>query len=557
MTIMIPRSALATMMRSSSFFSPLGRRFLATRKVQLSRRPEFRWSPAVLDALPDFEDEYTSDADNDKDKDRLSAAISSSQQPLFLRKPITSAHCIDFDKQIPSVLDSAALSPTTGSVVHGQYGDLGTDAAASIPLEYLALLRPAAEGATALRMLLSKSISSSSKTAASATGTLLVYGASLASGWAVTQLAAHAGHAVVAVVSAEHSGNDRWMECVKGMIPEPGTAVPEEYALAKRNFADLVHGIVTGDDGTNVSHTAEDYLQDFKENLLNYAEAYPDTRPAAVSARALEFKYMEKDRETFEANMLAYLEQFPPGSPPMDSAKLDAFFTTEQYQVFRNKFWEQTSNVISGDDSYEFSPPHIVKSLIGTPEHLDRRTYPGAGPEVPYAFSILTAPSSQNYGEAAKPAAGGPILGAILCLTPNLITALEKVAAVSAPLKNKRSVAEALQFLTHAQRAAYTAARSVVQQAAGAPIVILGGGSTKSLETLKKSLPADWHWVGKPTEADVQEALRAMDVDETGHSRLNYFVQVYRANDFPFYQDYAVHRASEPLAGPRQIIVTK
>jgi len=553
MTItMIPRSALATMMRSSSFFSLSGRRFLGTRKVLLSRRSEFRWSPAVLDALPDFEGDYTSNADSN-DKDQLASATSSSQQPLFLRTPITSAHCIDFDKHAPSVLDSAALSPTTGSVVHGQYGDLGTDAAASIPLEYLALLRPAAEGAAALRMLLNKS---SSKT--SATGTLLVYGASLASGWAVTQLAAHAGHAVVAVVSAEHSGNDRWMECVKGMIPEPGTAVPEEYALAKRNFADLVQSIVTGDDGTNVSHSAEDYLQDFKENLLNYAEAYPDTRPAAVSARALEFKYMEKDRETFEANMLAYLEQFPPGSPPMDSAKLDAFLTTEQYQVFRHKFWEQTSNVISGIDSYEFSPPHIVKSLIETPETLDRRTYPGAGTEVPYAFNILTAPSSQNYGDAAKPAAGGPMLGAILCLTPNLITALEKVATVSSSSKkNKRSVAEALQFLTHAQRAAYTAARSVVSQAAGAPIVVLGGGSSKSLETLKKSLPADWHWMGKPTEADVQEALQAMDVDETGHSRLNYFVQVYRANDFPFYQDYAVHRASEPLAGPRQIIVTK
>lgn len=556
MTIMmIPRSALATMMRSSSI-SPLGRRCLATQRVQLSRRPEFRWSPAVLDALPDFEGNAMSHADNDKDQ--LSEEISSLQQPLFLRTPITSAHCIDFDKQAPSVLDSAAFSPTTGSVVHGQYGDLGTDVAASIPLEYLALLRPAAEGAAALRMLLNKS---SSKT--STTGTLLVYGASLASGWAVTQLAANAGHAVVGVVSGEHSGNYRWMECVKGMIPEPGTAVPEEYALAKRNFADLVQSIVTGDDGTNVSHNAEDYLKDFKENLLNYAEAYPDTRPAAVSARALEFQYMEKDRETFEANMLAYLHQFPPGSPPMDSAKLDAFFTTEQYQIFRDKFWKQTTDVISGVEFYgveafEFSPPHIVRSMIETSETLDRRTYPGAGPEVSYAFNILTPPSSQYYGDMAKPAAGGPMLGAIMCLTPNLITALEKVAAASSSSKkNKRSVAEALQFLTHAQRAAYTAARSVVAQAAGAPIVVLGGSSSKSLETLKKSLPAEWHWVGKPTEADVQEALRAMDVDETGHSRLNYFVQVYRANDFPFYQDYAVHRASEPLAGPRQIIVTK
>jgi hypothetical protein len=35
------------------------------------------------------------------------------------------------------------------------------------------------------------------------------------------------------------------------------------------------------------------------------------------------------------------------------------------------------------------------------------------------------------------------------------------------------------------------------------------------------------------------------------------FVQVYRAGDFPFYADYAVHRATEVLAGPRQIVVTK
>lgn len=59
------------------------------------------------------------------------------------------------------------------------------------------------------------------------------------------------------------------------------------------------------------------------------------------------------------------------------------------------------------------------------------------------------------------------------------------------------------------------------------------------------------------TDEDVKQALSAMDIGEDGSSKLNYFVQVYRANDYPFYADYAVHRATEELAGPRQIIVTK
>ena len=59
------------------------------------------------------------------------------------------------------------------------------------------------------------------------------------------------------------------------------------------------------------------------------------------------------------------------------------------------------------------------------------------------------------------------------------------------------------------------------------------------------------------TDADVKEAIAAMDIQDDGSSKLNYFIQAYRAGDFPFYADYAVHRASEPLAGPRQIVVTK
>ena len=61
----------------------------------------------------------------------------------------------------------------------------------------------------------------------------------------------------------------------------------------------------------------------------------------------------------------------------------------------------------------------------------------------------------------------------------------------------------------------------------------------------------------EPTDEDVQEALAGMEIDESGNSRINYFLQVYRAGDFPVYADYAIHRASEELAGPRQIVVTK
>jgi len=61
----------------------------------------------------------------------------------------------------------------------------------------------------------------------------------------------------------------------------------------------------------------------------------------------------------------------------------------------------------------------------------------------------------------------------------------------------------------------------------------------------------------EPTDEDVKEALAAMEIEDDGSTKLNYFVQVYRAGDYPVYADYAAHRAGEELAGPRQIIVTK
>lgn len=497
-----------TMMRIQSFkrtaqsFS----RGLATRRVM--KFPSL--APEISDNMPYFGDEEDEQENPDPS--------------AYYRKQPTSAHCIDIAKQQVSSIDSVAISPS-GSVIHGKYGDLGPTASA-IPLEYLALLRPAAEGAAALRTLVGTSKQK---------GTVLVYGASNASGMAACQLASSAGHAVVGVVGGAHSGNEQIMECLKGMILEPGTAVPEEFALSKKVFSDLVIGISKGDEGI-VTPTAEEYLAEFKANLLDYAEMYPDTKPAAVGDDHLEFKYMEKDRETFEENMAAYLEQYPPGAPKMDIAQLNAYFSTEQYQIFRDRFWIQTTDVISGINE-SFSAPHIVKELCDTPGVLNHRTYPGV-PDFPYSFSVL----NQFFPPGTEPKAGGPILGAIIVVTPELKIAADKLASA----KTLRAKAEELQFLTSSQKAAFGSACSVAAQAtkAGAPVVVIGA-----------SLP-DFKAV-EATQVDVNEVLAAMDLNEDGESRLNYFVQIYRASDFPFYADYAVHRALEPLSGPRQIVVTK
>lgn len=63
--------------------------------------------------------------------------------------------------------------------------------------------------------------------------------------------------------------------------------------------------------------------------------------------------------------------------------------------------------------------------------------------------------------------------------------------------------------------------------------------------------------IGPPSEADVRTAVEAMALGDDGESTLNYFVQVYRASDYPVYEDYALFRAKEPLSGPRAIVVTK
>jgi len=434
---------------------------------------------------------------------------------------VTSAHAIDVANGKLSVEDSAAVSPT-GSVVHGTYGDLG-DAAAAIPLEYLALLRPAAEGAAAVRAVGDKP------------GTLLVFGVSEASGMTAMQLASDAGHTVVGVVGANHAAHDNMNEYVKAMVPEPGTAVAESYALCKKAFADLVGSISSGDEGLT-KYSAAECLEEFKENLLAYAETYPETMPAAVDASKLKFIGMEKDKDEFKTNMEAYLAQYPPGAPAIDKQKLEAYFNTEQYEIFRSKFWQQTTDVISGDESHHFSPPHIVDDLVKTPGSVDN--YDGAGDTFPYAFS----PSNGAYAAEDKVKAGGPIVGAIIVVTPTLEAAAKAIDSA----KGMRAKGEALQFLTVSQKDAFRAARSVaaLAQAAGAPVYTVGG-SLPGLSTVEV------------TDADVKTAVAGMDIQDDGTTKLNYFVQVYRANDFPFYGDYAIHRASEELAGPRQIVVTK
>ena len=373
----------------------------------------------------------------------------------YTRNPVTSAHAIDVEKGQVSTLDSVAVSPS-GSVVHGSYGDLGA-AAQAIPLEYLALLRPAAEGAAGVRV-----------TAEKGKGTLLVFGASQANGLAAIQLAAADGHAVVGVVGSEHSCHDDMNEYVKAMIPEPGTAVPEEYAIAKKNFAELVHSISSGDEGLSC-YKADECLADFKANLMEYVEMYPEDLPAAVDPKSLKFLGMEKDKDEFRANMEAYLAQFPPGSPAIDKNQLEEFFTNEQYEVFRNKFWEQTTSVISGDESHYFSPPHIVRDLIKAPEKLEKNIYETVGSKLPFSFTHLNG----FHPEGTKPKPGGPIIGALISVTPNLEIAAKAVDAA----KTLREKAEALQFLSHTQRGAFSAACSVASLArkAGAPIYAIGG----------------------------------------------------------------------------------
>jgi len=505
-----------TMMSSRKAIASAGaRRCFATMRRPGNKVPMAQSIIPNLPLIEEDEEGSTYDARQKLKMDRF----------LADRKPVTSAHAIDVKKGEISNQDSAAIN-ASGGVVHGRYGELGPVADA-IPLEYLALLRHASEGAAGLRVL----------SEGKSSGTLLVYGVTEANGMAAAQIGSAKGYAVVGVAGGEHSGNQVMMESIKGLINDPGTAVPDVYALSKKNFSNLVESIVNGDEGIETA-TADEYLEEFKENLLNYAITFPDSLPAAVDAEKLNFSGMDKDREHFKENMQAFLSQLPPGSPLMDKAQLDAMFTKDQYEVFRKRFWTQTTDVISGEERNFFSPPHIVKELLETPGKPSTYINEALGPYQPYSFSIL----KQSFPEGSAPPVGGPVIGAVIAVTPVLESAAQRIGAA----KTLREKGEALQFLTSHERTAFGAASSVaaVARKHGAPVYAIGG-SLPGIDSVDA------------TDADVKEALAAMDIGEDGSTKLNYFVQQYRACDFPFYGDYAVHRATEEMAGPRQIVVAK
>jgi hypothetical protein len=214
----------------------------------------------------------------------------------------------------------------------------------------------------------------------------------------------------------------------------------------------------------------------------------------------------------------------------MDPAKVELNFTNDQYAALKPKFNQQLAAVVTGDMVGEFNPAEIVSHMIQAPE-----AKPAFISE--YEFSL----SRKNLG--VETLVGGPLVGVVVAMTPDLRVASEAIAKAGDSLRAK---AEALQFLTRAERNAFAAASSVTGMAKkhGVPVYVIGG-TLPGFETIN------------PNDEDVQEALAAMDIDEDGSSRLNYFVQVYRASDFPFYADYAVHRATEELPGPRQILVAK
>jgi hypothetical protein len=366
----------------------------------------------------------------------------------YVRQPVSSAHMI-IDNAV-SARDSVSISPS-GSVIHGRYGDLGPQD--GIPLEYLALLRPAAEAAAATSQIGHE-------------GTLLVFGATEAAGLAAVQL--WKGKAVCAVVGGGHTGEEEMMAIVKGLTQEPGFAVPEEFARLKKNFADFVAKTVHGE-RMGLADPVK-YLEDFKTNLMDFAIAFPDTRPAAVEASVLDFGYEKKpiDREYFRDNLDPYLSQLPAGSPPLNSDQVHANFDIDQYSIFKAKFSTQTTAVITGDTTGDFSPAQIAAAMIQKPETPSQTSKPG---DIPFYFSL----TSNELDIPCPPA--GPVAGAIIAVTPDLLvaaTALDKA-------KTKREKAEALQFLTGAQQIAYAAASSVVAQAKGKPVLVVGGKSCKLL----------------------------------------------------------------------------
>lgn len=393
---------------------------------------------------------------------------------MYIRKPVTSASAIDLTSKLPklSVADTVSLT-AEGTVRHGRYGILPRSEVENIPLEYLSLLHPSAQAAAALRMILEHP---SNQSSAGKGGTLVVYGASQPAGMAATQLAASSSLAVIAVVDAQHSGDSEMVDCVKGMAPYPGTAVPEEFALIKRDFYDLVNVTAVGEKPTKYD-CAKDFLADFVDNLKEYADFFPQERGAATDPSLREFSGKEKDRAKFNENMEAYLEQFPQGVPALPpKEEIQAKFGPEVYAVYKSRFGIQTSSVISGDtDLPEFDPARLVKTLMYTsPDEVKKEltlhstNYSGSDSDfIPFEFNVLNPICDDEFKGA------GPVVGAVVVATPTLVKACEAVAKG----KTLREKAEALQYLTQMERKAFAAASAVVTVAktAGKEVVVVGG----------------------------------------------------------------------------------
>jgi hypothetical protein len=322
------------------------------------------------------------------------------------------------------------------------------------------------------------------------------------------------------------------LDTVKCLTREPGFAVAEEVAMLKRDFADLVEECVNGESAA--VYDAEAGLEEFKKNVKDYVEMFPKSIPGAASKDMLVFRGQDRDRKYWKENMEVYLEQFGEGAAPISDAEL-AKFTLEQYDMYKLKHLMNNTDLISEEFATVLNSSDTVKEMCAVPEPVEPLHVPESE-VIPYRFTGK-APESYNVTK------GGPIAGAIIAVTPYLKSACEAIDKAT----SLREKAEALQFMTQAERNAFAGARSVMQVAekSGVSVVVVGG----ELPGLTSVQVAD---------GDVDVALKAMDVREGEEtSDLNYFIQVYKAQDFPFYADYAVHRALEPLPGPRQFVVTK
>lgn len=445
------------------------------------------------------------------------------------KKDPTSAYSVDVGHQKLCARDSAWVDEH-GTVVHGKYGALSGDIVSSIPLEYLPLLGNGADGAAAVREMLAK--------AKGKDGTMIVFGANEASGLAAVQLGTEAGLAVVGVVGGEQSGSDEVVDIMKNFTKEPGFVVGEEYALMKKNFQDLVMQTVSGEE-IDMQPNVDEFIKDFHGQVVDYAAMFPAGKPA-IFARNLEFEGKDKDRKYYDENWEAYYEDSEPGSPSFSSTELEANFTKDTYALFKYKFAKQGEMVMADDpEAKPFYPANEVKNLCNTSpqSHVAPDTPPDASGKH-YFFNIM-----KPHSTPTKPTQR-PILGTVLVSTPFLHAACTALANT----KTLREKAETLAYLPDAQRSAYAAAASCVALAKkqNAPVYVIG---STTLPGLPEPL--------EPTSEDVNTALNAMQLDEAGKSKLNFLVQVYRAIDFPIYEQYAIHRASEVCAGPRQAIVVK